>query len=163
MARPGIGSSSKRIDASPAKPKKANAAVRVRKVSWLKNQFGAQVDLTASSGFTLTYSATDKLYVQLRPGKHWDGGAKWVDAKVFANDLTGVPDVIFPFDPAYNNNMLNDDGMPRSGVWSRFDQQDLSTEELRSLFASYLVFCLPSLACLWPSHGLRSRSQLLDS
>jgi hypothetical protein len=47
-------------------------------VLWLGNQFEAQADLTRSKGFTLTYSATDDLYVQLRPASHWSGGDKWV-------------------------------------------------------------------------------------
>jgi hypothetical protein len=46
-------------------------------VVWLANQFEAQVDLSRSAGFWLTYSATDDLYVQLRPASHWSGGAQW--------------------------------------------------------------------------------------
>jgi len=42
------------------------------------NQFEAEADLSASRGFTLTYSATDELYVQLRPASHWSGGDKYV-------------------------------------------------------------------------------------
>ncbi|MEU5692264.1 hypothetical protein [Actinosynnema sp. NPDC020468] len=47
-------------------------------VVWLGNQFEAQADLTRSAGFWLTYSATDDLYVQLRPASHWSGGDKWL-------------------------------------------------------------------------------------
>jgi hypothetical protein len=47
-------------------------------VVWLGNQFEAQADLTRSSGFWMTYSATDDLYVQLRPASHWSGGDKWL-------------------------------------------------------------------------------------
>ncbi|MER7011126.1 hypothetical protein ABT324_06845 [Saccharopolyspora sp. NPDC000359] len=47
-------------------------------VLWLANQFEAQVDLAGSSGFWLTYSATDDFYVQLRPASHWSGGDKWL-------------------------------------------------------------------------------------
>ncbi|MDA3645961.1 hypothetical protein LZ318_15740 [Saccharopolyspora indica] len=47
-------------------------------VVWLGNQFEAQVDLSGSSGFWLTYSATEDLYVQLRPASHWSGGDKWL-------------------------------------------------------------------------------------
>ncbi|MFD9892492.1 hypothetical protein ACFWY9_24375 [Amycolatopsis sp. NPDC059027] len=47
-------------------------------VVWLGNRFEAQADLSASSGFWLTYSATDDLYVQLRPASHWSGGDKWL-------------------------------------------------------------------------------------
>jgi hypothetical protein len=47
-------------------------------VLWLGNQFEAQADLTNSAGFRLTYSATDDLYVQLRPASHWSGGDKWL-------------------------------------------------------------------------------------
>jgi hypothetical protein len=46
-------------------------------VVWLGNQFEAQADLSRSAGFRLTYSATDDLYVQLRPASHWSGGAQW--------------------------------------------------------------------------------------
>ncbi|QAY79965.1 hypothetical protein ETR14_17365 [Sphingosinicella sp. BN140058] len=44
----------------------------------LGNRFEAQVDLSRSKGFWLTYSATDELYVQLRPASRWSGGDKWV-------------------------------------------------------------------------------------
>lgn len=47
-------------------------------VLWLGNKFEAQTDLSASSGFLLTYSATDDLYVQLRPASQWSGGNKWL-------------------------------------------------------------------------------------
>ncbi|MBC7533264.1 MAG: hypothetical protein H7318_16965 [Oligoflexus sp.] len=43
---------------------------------WLKNVFDAEVDLSASAVFTVTYSATADLYLQLRPSFAWDGGAK---------------------------------------------------------------------------------------
>ena len=46
-------------------------------VVWLGNEFEAQADLSRSAGFLLTYSATDDLYVQLRPASHWSGGAQW--------------------------------------------------------------------------------------
>ncbi|WP_328475699.1 hypothetical protein OHA21_20000 [Actinoplanes sp. NBC_00393] len=46
-------------------------------VVWLGNQFEAQADLSRSAGFRLTYSATEDLYVQLRPASHWSGGAQW--------------------------------------------------------------------------------------
>jgi hypothetical protein len=47
-------------------------------VVWLANRFEAQVDLSRSAGFWLTYSATDDLYAQLRPASHWSGGDKWL-------------------------------------------------------------------------------------
>jgi hypothetical protein len=46
-------------------------------VVWLGNEFGASIDLTASSGFTLTYSSTAEFFIQLRPASAWSGGAKW--------------------------------------------------------------------------------------
>ncbi|MEV6630302.1 hypothetical protein AB0M54_06075 [Actinoplanes sp. NPDC051470] len=49
-------------------------------VLWLGNQFEAQADLSRSAGFWLTYSATDDLWVQLRPASHWSGGAQWATA-----------------------------------------------------------------------------------
>jgi hypothetical protein len=36
------------------------------------------VDLSKSSGFTLTYSATADLFIQLRSSSHWDGGSHYV-------------------------------------------------------------------------------------
>ncbi len=47
-------------------------------VVWLGNKFEAQADLSKSSGFWMTYSATADLYVQLRPASHWSGGDKWL-------------------------------------------------------------------------------------
>ena len=47
-------------------------------VLWLANEFEAQVDLSRSAGFWLTYSATDDVYLQLRPASHWSGGDKWL-------------------------------------------------------------------------------------
>ncbi|GLZ35236.1 hypothetical protein Lesp02_74230 [Lentzea sp. NBRC 105346] len=47
-------------------------------VVWLGNKFEAQADLSKSRGFWMTYSATDDLYVQLRPASHWSGGNKWL-------------------------------------------------------------------------------------
>ncbi|WP_370949433.1 hypothetical protein AB5J62_18335 [Amycolatopsis sp. cg5] len=47
-------------------------------VVWLGNQFEAQADLSKSSGFWMTYSATDDVYLQLRPASHWSGGDKWL-------------------------------------------------------------------------------------
>ncbi|GAB3881068.1 hypothetical protein ACFQ1S_20090 [Kibdelosporangium lantanae] len=47
-------------------------------VLWLGNQFEARADLSGSAGFWMTYSATDDLYVQLRPASHWSGGDKWL-------------------------------------------------------------------------------------
>ncbi len=45
---------------------------------YLGNVFGAQVDLSASSGFLLTYSSTSDMYAQLRPAPpHWDGGDQY--------------------------------------------------------------------------------------
>jgi hypothetical protein len=49
-------------------------------VVWLGNEFEAQADLSRSAGFWLTYSATDDLWVQLRPASHWSGGAQWATA-----------------------------------------------------------------------------------
>lgn len=44
---------------------------------WFGNEFGATIDLSDSSGFTLTYSATADFYFQLRPAAQWSGGDKW--------------------------------------------------------------------------------------
>jgi hypothetical protein len=47
-------------------------------VMWIENQFEAQENLSASAGFTMTYSAENDLWVQMRPGAHWSGGDKYV-------------------------------------------------------------------------------------
>lgn len=47
-------------------------------VVWLGNEFEAEANLSRSRGFWMTYSATDDLYVQLRPASFWSGGDKWV-------------------------------------------------------------------------------------
>lgn len=44
---------------------------------WLKNAYEAEVDLSKSKNFTITYSATNDLWVQLRPSFAWSGGDKW--------------------------------------------------------------------------------------
>ena len=44
----------------------------------MANKFDAQVDFSKSASFTLTYSATDDLYVQIRPASNWSGGDKWL-------------------------------------------------------------------------------------
>jgi hypothetical protein len=45
---------------------------------FIGNTFEFQVDLSQSAGFTLTYSSTADLWLQLRPAFHYDGGAQWV-------------------------------------------------------------------------------------
>jgi hypothetical protein len=46
---------------------------------WIANKFdGGQVDLTKAASFTLTYSATDDLYVQMRAASTWSGGDKYL-------------------------------------------------------------------------------------
>jgi hypothetical protein len=44
---------------------------------YLGNTFNAQADLSASSGFMLTYNSTSSFYVQVRPASHWDGGNQY--------------------------------------------------------------------------------------
>jgi hypothetical protein len=44
---------------------------------YIKNKFGEALDLSASSGITLTYSATAELHVQLRSKSHWSGGQQY--------------------------------------------------------------------------------------
>lgn len=52
-----------------------------------------------------------------------NGGAKWVDRKAFDDVISVIPDIIYPFLPSYNAQMLNDDGQPASGLWRRLDSQ----------------------------------------
>jgi hypothetical protein len=60
----------------------------VAKVEWLNaewhvvpvlvaNLYDTSVDLTASYGFELTYSATDKFWIQMRSAAHWTGGTQY--------------------------------------------------------------------------------------
>jgi hypothetical protein len=42
------------------------------------NVFEGEADFSKSQGFWLTYSATDALYVQIRPSFAWDGGDKYL-------------------------------------------------------------------------------------
>jgi hypothetical protein len=44
---------------------------------YIENEFGEAQDLSASSGISLTYSATAELHVQLRSKSHWDGGEQY--------------------------------------------------------------------------------------
>jgi hypothetical protein len=59
------------------------AKVQFLNVEWhvcpvyLGNQFNANANLSASSGFVLTYSSTSDMYVQARPTSHWSGGTQW--------------------------------------------------------------------------------------
>jgi hypothetical protein len=59
------------------------AKVQFLNVEWhvcpvyLGNQFNANANLSASSGFLLTYSSTSDMYVQARPTSHWSGGDQW--------------------------------------------------------------------------------------
>jgi hypothetical protein len=62
------------------------------------NNFNTQVDLTASKGFTMTYSSMADLWIQMRPGFHYSGGAQWVTKVPSTNGQ--VQRTFFPFDPA---------------------------------------------------------------
>ncbi len=62
------------------------------------NDYDAIVDLSASKGFELTYSATADFYVQLRPASHWSGGDKWV--ALVPSTGGQIQSVFFPFDAA---------------------------------------------------------------
>lgn len=44
---------------------------------YIANKYGSTADLSKSSGFTLTYSATSDLHVQLRSLSHWNGGDQY--------------------------------------------------------------------------------------
>jgi prepilin-type N-terminal cleavage/methylation domain-containing protein/prepilin-type processing-associated H-X9-DG protein len=52
-----------------------------------------------------------------------DGSAKWVDRSAFESTISMIPDITYPFLPSYNDQMLNDDGSPASGIWRRLDKQ----------------------------------------
>ncbi|HXK16478.1 MAG TPA: hypothetical protein VNG33_01640 [Polyangiaceae bacterium] len=44
---------------------------------YIANKYGSTADLSKSTGFTLTYSATSDLHVQLRSLSHWSGGDQY--------------------------------------------------------------------------------------
>ena len=62
------------------------------------NTFSTQVDLTTSKGITLTWSATADLWIQMRPGFHYGGGAQW--ATKIPNTAGLVKTQFFSLDPA---------------------------------------------------------------
>jgi hypothetical protein len=45
---------------------------------FIANAYGAMADLTNSASFTLTYSSTNDLWLQMRAANHYSGGAQWV-------------------------------------------------------------------------------------
>ena len=78
----------------------------------LVNSLAKKVDLTSSKGFTITYSATADLWVQLRPISMAHGGAQWT-AKL---PTTGgaVKDLFVPFAPASWGSLLGNPPFPFS-------------------------------------------------
>jgi hypothetical protein len=45
---------------------------------FIANAYGASADLTNDASFTLTYSSTSDLWLQMRASNHYSGGAQWV-------------------------------------------------------------------------------------
>jgi hypothetical protein len=45
---------------------------------FVANAYGASADLTNDATFTLTYSSTAELWLQMRASNHYSGGAQWV-------------------------------------------------------------------------------------
>ncbi|HMI86330.1 MAG TPA: hypothetical protein VK550_19685 [Polyangiaceae bacterium] len=80
------------------------AKVQFLNVEWhvcpvyLANQFSANANLSASSGFSLTYSSTSDMYVQARPTSHWSGGDQWATKIPSTGGMTVTQ--FFSFDPA---------------------------------------------------------------
>jgi hypothetical protein len=64
------------------------------------NGFDAQHDhdFSNSQGITLTWSSTAPLWIQMRPGFHYDGGAQWVTAVPSTSGQMKTQ--FFPFDAA---------------------------------------------------------------
>ena len=52
-----------------------------------------------------------------------DCSGKWVDRKAFDDTIASIPDITFPMSPNYNDNMLNSDVFPSTGLWARLDHQ----------------------------------------
>jgi hypothetical protein len=77
---------------------------------YLGNTFNAQADLSASSGFLLTYSSTSSFYVQVRPASHWDGGNQW--ATTIPSTGGVVKSQFFSFAPANWKSIFSDPGYP---------------------------------------------------
>jgi hypothetical protein len=65
---------------------------------YLGNQFSANANLAASSGFLLTYSSTSDMYVQARPTSHWSGGTQWATKIPSTGGVKKAQ--FFSFDPA---------------------------------------------------------------
>jgi hypothetical protein len=76
------------------------------------NSLAAKTDLTASRGFTLTYSATAALHVQLRPLSHPHGGEQWTATIPATGGAT--KDLFIPFAPAAWGMLLGDPPFPFS-------------------------------------------------
>jgi hypothetical protein len=77
---------------------------------YLGNTFNAQADLSASSGFLLTYSSTSDMYVQVRPASHWDGGNQYATKIPSTGGVTKSQ--FFSFDPANWKSIFSDPGYP---------------------------------------------------
>jgi hypothetical protein len=45
---------------------------------FIANAYGSSADLTNDASFTLTYSSTNDLWLQMRASNHYSGGAQWV-------------------------------------------------------------------------------------
>jgi len=45
---------------------------------FVANAYGSSADLTNDASFTLTYSSTNDLWLQMRAANHYSGGAQWV-------------------------------------------------------------------------------------
>jgi hypothetical protein len=45
---------------------------------FVANAYGSSADLTNDASFTLTYSSTSDLWLQMRASNHYSGGAQWV-------------------------------------------------------------------------------------
>ncbi len=52
-----------------------------------------------------------------------NGSGQWLDRSIFDSALKGIPDVIVPFDPAWNNAQLDDSVSPARGLWIKLDLQ----------------------------------------
>jgi hypothetical protein len=63
----------------------------------INNSLGAQVDLSKSAGFLITYSSTADINMQMRPASRYDGGDKWL---AFLPSTGGqMKELFYPFLP----------------------------------------------------------------
>lgn len=65
---------------------------------FVANSYDNKADLSMSASFTLTYSSTADLWLQMRPKSHYSGGAQWVTK--IPSTAGKMQTTTFSFDPS---------------------------------------------------------------